>query len=193
MAKQELYLLKFSSGRMAQFRARAPQVMRRDAPEAEFGGILLYDVPNDRSVTPSPQHFPARQTQRNSFPVSRSAASTPRVYGHLNPIRHRNRPDMPAFTHQIDNRPVFLSLLKMLKVQISQFPSAQAAAKQDRENGAVPLAFECVGIGRLPEPTRLVCREPVSKPHAEFLHTLHATDAGREFRAKQAGICRLVR
>ncbi len=56
MAKQELDLLQFSSGRMAQFRARAPEIMRRDAPEAEFGGVLLYDVPNQafgHAVTPA--------------------------------------------------------------------------------------------------------------------------------------------
>jgi hypothetical protein len=72
----------------------------------------------------------------------------------------------------------------MREVQISQFPSSQAAGKQDRENRAVPFAFECVGIRSLPKPTRLICCEPVSKPHAQFLDTLHATDAGREVRAK---------
>jgi hypothetical protein len=36
---------------------------------------------------------------------------------------------MPAFAHQVDNCPVFLSLLEVREVQISQFPSWQAAAK----------------------------------------------------------------
>jgi hypothetical protein len=84
-------------------------------------------------------------------------------------------------------------LLQMLEVQISQFPPSQSAAKQDRENCAVPFAFEVVGVRSLRKPARLLCREPVSKPHAEFLDILHATDAGRELRAEQTGICRLVR
>jgi hypothetical protein len=100
---------------------------------------------------------------------------------------------MPPFAHQVNNRPVFLSLLKMHEVQISQFPSSQAAAKQDGENRAIPLAFECIGIRRLPKPARLICRKPVSKPHAEFLDTLHATNSGRELRAKQTGVCCFVR
>jgi len=36
---------------------------------------------------------------------------------------------MPAFAHQIDNRPVFLPLLQMREVQISQFASSQPAPK----------------------------------------------------------------
>jgi hypothetical protein len=88
---------------------------------------------------------------------------------------------------------VLLSLLQMREVQISQFPPSQAAAKQNREYRAVPSAFEGVRIGSLPKPARFVCREPVSKPDAKFLYTLHAKDAGREPRAKQTGICRLVR
>jgi hypothetical protein len=36
---------------------------------------------------------------------------------------------MPAFAHQIDNGPVFLSLLQIREVQISQFPSSQAGPK----------------------------------------------------------------
>lgn len=46
MTEQELDLLQFSSGSMAQPRARAPQVMRRDASEAEFGGVARDDMPN---------------------------------------------------------------------------------------------------------------------------------------------------
>jgi hypothetical protein len=88
---------------------------------------------------------------------------------------------------------VFLSLLQMREVQISQLPPSQAAAKQHCENRAVSFAFEGVGIRRLPESTRLLSREPVSKPHAQLLDALHPTNAGREFGAEQTGICRLVR
>ena len=43
---RQLDLLQFSAGGVAQLRARAPQVMRCDGPEPEFGSVLLYDVPN---------------------------------------------------------------------------------------------------------------------------------------------------
>src|SRR6266851_68793 len=41
---------------MAQFRAGAPEVGGRDAPETEFDGVLLHDVPNQafgHAVTPA--------------------------------------------------------------------------------------------------------------------------------------------
>jgi hypothetical protein len=100
---------------------------------------------------------------------------------------------VPAFTDQINNRPMLLSLLQMREVQISQFASSQPAAKQHCENRAVPFAFEHVGIRSLPKPARFFRREPIAKPYAEFLDTLDPTDAGGELRAKQTGICRLVR
>jgi hypothetical protein len=154
--------------------------MRRDAPETEFGGVLLHDVPNQAlgyAVTPalSGSADAAEQSSRFEF-----GGPDPCVYSRLNPARHRHGPDVPAFAHEIDNRPVFLSLLQMREVQISQFPPSQTAAKQDRENRAVPFAFEGVGIRSLPKPAGLLSREPVSKPHAEFLDTLQATDAGRQ-------------
>jgi hypothetical protein len=46
MAKEELDVLQLSAGGAAQLRARAPEVMRRDGPESEFGSLLLDDVPN---------------------------------------------------------------------------------------------------------------------------------------------------
>ena len=94
-----------------------------------------------RSVRPSPHHFPTRQTQRNSFPLS-ARRTRSQLYDHLNPVR-QEQSGYARLPHKIDNRPVFLSLLKMREVQISQFPSAEAAAKQDPEVRAVPLALLC--------------------------------------------------
>jgi hypothetical protein len=68
---------------------------------------------------------------------------------------------VPAFADQIDYGPVFLPLLKMCEVQISQFPSSQAATKQHCENRAVPFSLEGVGSRCLPKPASLLRREPV--------------------------------
>jgi hypothetical protein len=74
--QQELDLLQLSTGSMAQVCTRAPQVVGRDAPEAEFASVCFTTCQTRRSVTPSPQLLPARQTQRNSLPVSSSEAAT---------------------------------------------------------------------------------------------------------------------
>ena len=76
MAEQELDLLQFSAGAVAQVRAGAPQVMRRDCPDPSSAAYCFTTCQTNRSVTPSPQHLPARHTQRNSLPVSSSAAAT---------------------------------------------------------------------------------------------------------------------
>jgi hypothetical protein len=49
-----------------------------------------------------------------------------------------------------------------------------------------------VGIGRLPEPTGITGREPISKTYTEFLHTLYAPDACSQLRAKQPSVGGLV-
>src|SRR5436305_8506475 len=46
MSEQELNLFQLTSGRMAQFRARTPQIVRRNSGKARFCGIQLDDVPN---------------------------------------------------------------------------------------------------------------------------------------------------
>ena len=162
MAQQELDLLQLSTGSMAQLRTRAPQVVGRDGPEAEFASILLTTCQTRRSVTPSPHHLPARQTQRNSLPVWSSAAPAQSSTAVLTQHGTGTVRMCPPLRTRSNNRPMLLSLLQMREVQISQFPSPQPAAKQHCENGAVPFAFEPVGIGSLPN----LAREPVPKPHA---------------------------
>ena len=51
-----------------------PQVMRSKGTQPELGSILLHGVPDHSLSDTSPQHFPARQTHRNSLPARRSAA-----------------------------------------------------------------------------------------------------------------------
>jgi hypothetical protein len=56
MPKQELNLLQLSSCGVAQLRARAPQVMRRETGEADFGRVRLNYVPHyslRNAITPA--------------------------------------------------------------------------------------------------------------------------------------------
>ena len=58
---------------------------------------------------------------------------------------------MAAFADQINYGPMFLALLQMREVQISQFAAAVSAAEQHGENRTVPLSFKRVRGRRLPE------------------------------------------
>src|SRR5215472_10382204 len=104
---------------MAQLRARAPQVMRRDAPKAELGGVPLYYVPNQAFGDAGTPIFSSSADAPEYFARVEFRRTNPFVYGRFDPVRQRHGPNVPALAHQIDNRPVFLSLLYMREVQIS--------------------------------------------------------------------------
>ena len=95
---------------------------------------------------------------------------------------------MPAFTNEINYRPMLLALLQMPEVQISQLAASKSAPQQDGENRPIPLSFEGVCIWRLPEATGFFGCEPVPKPHTQLLGTFHTSDASSEFRTEQASV-----
>jgi hypothetical protein len=78
--EKELDLIQFSTTCMAQLRARTPH----HAPllgQARVSKYCFTACQTTRSVTPSPQCFPARQTHRNSLPgeIPAAAAQTSMV------------------------------------------------------------------------------------------------------------------
>src|SRR5690242_20236616 len=85
------------------------------------------------------------------------------------PVGYRNGSDVPAFTNEINYRPILLALLPMLEVKTSQLAALKSAAKQDGENRPVPLSFEGGPIWRLPDATSFFGCEPVPNPHTNFL------------------------
>ena len=78
MPEKELNLLQFSLGGMAQLSARATQIMRSEAGNAELVRVVFHHVPHNTfgyAVTPG---LPARQTHRNNLPADIPAAATHR-------------------------------------------------------------------------------------------------------------------
>jgi hypothetical protein len=134
VAEQELDLLQFSAGGVTQLRARAPQVMRRDGPEPEFGSVLLYDVPYQsfgHALTPALSGSTYATEELASFEFG---SRGPCIDGRLNPGGHRYGPDVPAFADQIDNRPVLLSLLQVRETPEQPIPvSADRSQVRPRE------------------------------------------------------------
>ena len=85
---------------------------------------------------------------------------------------------------------MFLALLQMREVQISQFA---AAIPQPSNTARIARpAFLRACSWRLPEAAGFLGREPVPEPHAHLLGTFHTSDPGSEFRAEQASVCGLV-
>ena len=99
---------------------------------------------------------------------------------------------MPAFTNEINYRPMLLALLQMPEVQISQLAASKPAPRQDGENGPIPISFEGVCIGRLPEVAGFFGCEPIPEPHTQLLGSFHTSDASSEFRTEQASVCGFI-
>ena len=100
---------------------------------------------------------------------------------------------MPAFTNEINYRPMVLALLQMPEVQISQLAALKSAPQQDGENRPIPLSFEGVCIWRLPEAAGFFGCEPVPKPDTQLLGTFHTSNASSELRTEQASVCGFIR
>ena len=66
MAKKELNLLQFAAGGTAEASPSAAQIVRSGFVDTDLRGKLLDYVPNQFSVTPSPQALPALLTFRNT-------------------------------------------------------------------------------------------------------------------------------
>ena len=67
--------------------------------------------------------------------------------------------------------------LNVVKGQVNEFFSPETASKEYRKDGSVPFALHGIRIRKLPQGSGFIHREPISEPHAQFLYSLHATDA----------------
>src|SRR6516225_707859 len=110
----------------------------------------------------------------------------------LHPIRHRNRADVASFPDEVNNGPVVFAPLNMVKGQINEFFSTETTPKEYREDGSIPFSFHGVHIGKLPKESGFIHGQPISKPHAQFLCSLHSTDAGGQIRTEESRICRFI-
>src|SRR5215467_10119092 len=127
--QQELDLLQFAAGGVAQAGTGAPTIVRRQFGNTSPAGVLLHDVPDHffgDSLSPNrslPSHAP------EDPPVGDRRRLEPEIDSRFDPIRHRNRPDMRRLADQVCDDPMFLSLLKVVYLQSSNLAAAQAATK----------------------------------------------------------------
>ena len=114
-------LLQFSAARMAEFSARAPQIVRCHLSETRCLRILLHDVPHNafRNHVAPGLSSPTDASEQTA--IRNPGRRDPQIYGRFDSLRHRNRPNMAPFSDEINNRPMLFALLQMRELQISQF------------------------------------------------------------------------
>ena len=71
--------------------------------------------------------------------------------------------------------------------------AAQPAGDQKRQDGAVALAFQSRGIGRIQELVGLLFQKPVPCPHTLLLHPLGPLDRAGDAGIEQAVVGHLAR
>jgi len=111
-----LNLLQLASCGVTELRARAPQIVRSETSEARLCGIQLDYVPDDAlryTITPA---F-ARSADATEYPSRmKFSRMDPLIQDRLDPFRHGDRSNVPAFADEIDYGPMFFPLLKMFEI-----------------------------------------------------------------------------
>lgn len=145
--EQKLNLFDLAATRMAQLRARSPQIVRRDALQPRFFAAPLYHVPDhvlgDRFAPnlSGPAHSP------KNLSVPDPGSLRPLVERPLRPSRNRNRANVPTLADQIHDGPVLLPLLHIAHLQPDQLGSAESTTKKQREHGIVAFLTHAVASG----------------------------------------------
>ena len=111
MPKQELDLIQFAAGYVAQPSASAAQVVRSELLDACAAGGVPDNLPQHfrrHPTTPDPASLVDRAKERT---ISDVASLFPLVDRHLHAVRNRDCTDVSGFPHQVGDDPVLLSQL----------------------------------------------------------------------------------
>jgi hypothetical protein len=98
---------------------------------------------------------------RSSLPSS-TPAGHPGVDSLLHPYRNGDGANPAPFSFEIGKYPPPFPQLNRIDIEPSEFPPAQGAADQNREDDVIPLALERRLIGNSQQFLRLLLRQPVS-------------------------------
>jgi hypothetical protein len=106
---------------------RSPQVVWREFGNSQPFRVFLHDVPDHlfRDCR-SPDDTLSTNASEN-LAVRNTSYGQPVVNRLLHPSRHRNGTDVASFPDKVNNGPVILSALNMVKSQINEFSSTKPA------------------------------------------------------------------
>lgn len=90
---------------------------------------------------------------------------------------------MSRLSFQIDNGPVFFTLLNMAEIQINCCVAPYATGKQNSQKRSITFFLRALAIGSLPQRLRLFGGEPVSYPYTDFLNASNPADPCSQIRA----------
>src|SRR5215472_9349309 len=110
----------------------------------------------------------------------------------LHPFRLWHGTDVPSFPDEVNNGPMVFPALNMVQGQINQFFSTETTPKEYRKDSSIPFSLHRLQVGKLPEGSGFIHSQPISQSHAQFLCSLHATNASSQIRTEEPGIGRFI-
>ena len=100
---------------------------------------------------------------------------------------------MTCLATEVHDRPMPFALLKIADCQRRQLVPPQAASEEKGKKCPIAFTLHFIAVGCLPQGLRLLGRQPVAQPDAQFLHALDAPDSGRQVGVEEAAVGGLVR
>ena len=113
---------------------------------------------------------PWRLSERRIRSLGDAGGVAPEVDRLLDPGRDGDRAQAAVLAAQIDDHPAAVALLDVVDRQRHGFAAAQAAADEQRQQGAIAFAFQGGGIGAVDERLGLRPGQPVPCPGPLLLH-----------------------
>jgi len=137
MAEEQLNLRKFAPGRATQLGACAPQIMRRDARNANLGCIPPERLPDDLFAEALAGDGASAIHRAENMTGGDSRRRSPRVNRHFHQVWHRRRSDAPMLSDEIDDAPAPVALLDARRRERRHFRASQPAPEKNRKDGTV--------------------------------------------------------
>ena len=146
--------------------------MRCEFANANFGGELLHDMPDQLFRHAFAPYFTAA-----AYPPEKAASVNPGgirpvVQQLVNPIRNRNRSNVPSLSPQVYYCPMPVPLLEMRQSQFRQFVATKPTGQQHRKKCPITFSLDLFVGGCLPKRLSLFGGQPVAQPDAQLLYAL---------------------
>jgi hypothetical protein len=162
MSQQELNLVEFATSEVAQPGAGAPEIVRGQLLDAGVPGRRLHHVPDDfrrHALTP---HATGLVGRAKRSPLCEAGGRRPVVKAGLDPVRHRDGPDVAGLAQQISDDPMLFALLDRLEFQCQHLAASQSTAEQHGHHRVVAQSAKGEWGLRAEEAPALFRRQPVS-------------------------------
>ena len=161
MAKKELNQLQFSAGGAAEPNTASTETVRCEFGNANLGGELLDDVPNQLfRYSFAPSSTGATHTPEE-LPRLNSGSLCPFVQQALYPIRDGNGSNVTSLSAQVHDCPMPFALLQVAESQLGKFMPTESTGQSEGKQRPITFALQPRAVRCLPEclPLPALCRQ----------------------------------